>query len=252
MASITIQDKNSYKDFDALLVGRDISPPEIKDICVDIPYKNGDICFTYVNSEKPVYNTRTLTYTFEFVDYPKSMLRKKITMFENWIMNSGECEIYDDSDMTYHFRSRPISCKEAESGFKCTVTVTFKAYPFRISENYANATWDNFCFETDYLNPLEYKPSASGVSKKWFYNYGTNDICPGVEYIPDENVADAGQRQMIVCPDNGSGQPDYLFTTAVRESVDKLDGFVFHPGYNVFFVLHGTGTIRFKACEEVI
>lgn len=243
MASITINNKNSYTDFDALLIQRDISPPDIKDVYVDIPYLNGDICFTHINNNKPTYNTRPLTYTFEFVDYPKTALRKKVTLFENWIMSSGECEIYDDTDVKYHFvKARPVNCKEAESGFKCTVTVTFKTYPFRVSENYSNAEWDNFCFDTDYLNPAEYVKVENKTTSCHFYNYGINDICPEVEFVPDENSS----FDYVVLSN------PYSAPITINRNTTKLNGFVLKPGANEFALISGAGTIRLKACEEVI
>lgn len=238
MASITINQKNSYKDFDALLTGRDVSPPEIQDVSVDIPYKNGDLCFTYLNG-KPVYNMRTLTYTFDFVDYPKTALRKKITLFENWIMSSGECEIYDEADLIYHFKARPISCKESESGFKCTVTVTFKAYPFKISSDYANAKWDDFCFETDYLNPRDYELTQGETIA--FYNYGINDIVPKVTLVTED--------WYCVIMDLGTTNNHYI-PKDTENSI--IDGLVFKPGLNEFVVSSGSGTLSFIAQEEVI
>lgn len=62
MSSITINGKNSYTDFGALLTSRSTPPPNIRDISATIPYRNGDICFTYQNGGKPTYDTRTLTY----------------------------------------------------------------------------------------------------------------------------------------------------------------------------------------------
>lgn len=242
MASVTINAKNTYIDFNALLIKRDISPPEIKDVPIDIPYRNGDICMTYINGNKPSYNPRTLTYDFEFVEYPKTKLRDKITLFENWIMSCGECELYDDTDMRYHFiNARPISCKESESGFKCTVTVTFKAYPFRLSENYANATWDSFCFDTDYLNPTEYICKKSGSNTFRFYNYGLHDICPEAEYIK------SGSGTLTLYKTD-MGKP-----ITIAGNVKKLDGFILKPGLNEFYLSGNINAgIRLIACEEVI
>ena len=146
MSSITINGKNSYADFGALLTSRSTPPPSIRDISATIPYRNGDICFTYQNGGKPTYDTRTLTYKFVFMDCPKTALRKAVADFENWILSAGECDLYDDAEI-YHYKARAISCTESEKGYHVEVTATFKAQPYKLSDDFSDKGFDDFSFE---------------------------------------------------------------------------------------------------------
>lgn len=156
MSGLTINDRNTWDDFGALLNSRDISPPEIQNITEEIPFADGEIDFTYMDG-KVHYKPRSLVYIFEFVEYPKTKLRNKVTAFENWIFSLGVCNIYDEDVDGWYYIARPISCKESESGFICKVTVTFTAAPKRRK------------IGTTIMTVAEFTPAANTSEYVWFY-----------------------------------------------------------------------------------
>ena len=248
MASITINGKNSYDDFNALLTKRSISPPSIINISETLPYSDGDVCFTYQNGGRPNYSTRTLTYTFEFVDYPKDKLRDDVTRFENWIFRNGICELYDDSDF-YHFTARPISCSESEKGFKCEVTVKFTAQPFKRSDDFSDCPFDEFNFATDCMNQSVISISASSNMEKTLnvYSYADRPIRPRLSYKKTgSSIGQAGFTKLKV---NGETIDNNCYHETENEF--DLDEFVLEPGLNSVSV-SGFGTLTIRLVEEVL
>ena len=251
MASIKINGKDSYDDFNALLTKRSISPPTIRDISETIPYRNGDICFTYQNG-KPAYDTRSLTYTFEFVDYPKEKLRADITAFENWILNQGVCEIYDSSDF-YHYFARPLSCKESEKGFKCEVTVSFNAQPYKRSDDFSDIPFDEFNFNSDYLNPTEITLNAVVLGNHQppaelkIYSYADRPIRPRLSYRKSADDTDKQGFTSFWC--NGNEISDNCYRETENEF--EIDGVVLEPGVNTLNA-YGYGSLTVRLVEEVL
>lgn len=252
MSSITINGKNSYKDFDALLTARSSPPPAIKDISVTIPYRSGDICFTYQNGGKPAYEARTLTYTFLFVGFPKQNLRKRVSEFESWILKAGECIVYDSADI-YYYKARPVSCKESEKGYRIEVTVTFKAQPYKISPDYSDIGFDNFNFETDYLNQTAMTLTANqqaphapaGVLE--VYSYADRPIRPRLSYKRSENDTEGVGFTYFEL--NGEEVKANVYRKTEKDF--DLDELVLKPGLNVL-AAYGFGALTLKLYEEVL
>ena len=240
MTSITWNGKNSYDDFEATIKTYNHGYPTKNNYIMQVPYSSAVIDFTPMQKES--YSTRELNYTFNIIDPDIQKLHKKVTAFTNWILQGNSFDPLYDISKQYHFMAKAISCTPKFNHFVCELEVSFIALPYRISENYSNAEWDNFCFETDYLNPAEYTKVENKTTSCHFYNYGINDICPEVEFVPDENSS----FDYVVLSN------PYSAPITINRNTTKLNGFILKPGANEFALISGAGTIRLKACEEVI
>lgn len=132
--SVIIGEHDSYYDFDASMKEREIGEPKKKSIKETVPFSNKIYDFTQINGEI-YWEERILTYVFEIMaDSPMELERKKQD-FKKWIMNIHEEELHDPYIEDYHFVATfdEMSCDDSEIE-KSTITVTFTAYPYMISD----------------------------------------------------------------------------------------------------------------------
>lgn len=252
MSSITINGKNSYTDFGALLTSRSTPPPNIRDISATIPYRNGDICFTYQNGGKPTYDTRTLTYKFVFMDCPKTALRKTVADFENWILSAGECDLYDDAEI-YHYKARAISCAESEKGYHVEVTATFKAQPYKISDDFSDKGFDDFSFENDCLNltnmtltAIKMAPHAPmGVLRIYLYS----DVPIKPRLIYRRSADDTDKVGFTYFQNNNIDISEKVYRPT--EKPFDMDELILQPGLNTLSA-YGFGSLTLSLHEEVL
>lgn len=239
MTSITWNGKNSYDDFGAAIKTYNHGYPAKNNYIVQVPFSSAVIDFTPMQKES--YSTREIKYTFNIIDPDILRLHNKVVAFTNWILEGNSFEPLFDISNRYHFMAKSLTCVPTFNHFVCELEVTFISLPYRISENYANAKWDNFCFDTDYLNPAEYICKKSGSNTFHFYNYGLHDICPEAEYIK------SGSGTLTLYKTD-MGKP-----ITIDDNVKKLDGFILKPGINEFYLSGNINAgIRLIACEEVI
>lgn len=133
---LRISDKYSYDDFGASVSQRETEYPEKKSIRETVPFSNITYDFSAINGEV-YWQERTLKYVFELTANSPEELEDAKTEFANWIMNVFEENIHDPFIPDYHFVGtfEKIATEDDEGLDKTTLTVTFKAYPFKIANN---------------------------------------------------------------------------------------------------------------------
>lgn len=131
---LVIGDKASYDDYEASIAFRDISQPEKKVIKETIPFSNRVYDFSAINGEL-YWDERDLSYAFEIIADNPVELEEKKARFLAWVMNVINEEIYDPFIEEYHFLGTYDSAEieDDESIEKTTITVNFKAYPYKIA-----------------------------------------------------------------------------------------------------------------------
>lgn len=249
MSGLTINDRNTWDDFGALLNSRDISPPEIQNITEEIPFVDGEIDFTYMDG-KVHYKPRSLVYIFEFVEYPKTKLRNKVTAFENWIFSLGVCNIYDEDVDGWYYIARPISCKESESGFTCKVTVTFTAAPKRRK------------IGTIIMTVAEFTPAANTSEYVWFYagdrlyynSIGSTDIFDIKNISADKKIITA----TINVTNWDKGVAKIQVPSFIEQVLARIDGNILTPSITLdsqYYYIVGSGhhvlSLTFTAYSQV-
>jgi hypothetical protein len=130
---LTIGNKSSYDDFEANVSERRIGSPKKKIIKDTVPFSNVTHDFSKIDGEL-YWEERTLEYIFEIdADTPEELEEKKID-FKTWVMNVFEEELHDPFIEDFHFIAtfEDIDFDDSEIE-KTTITVTFSAYPFMLS-----------------------------------------------------------------------------------------------------------------------
>ncbi len=131
---LRIGNQYSYDDYQASVMKRSIEAPKKKSVKETIPYSNMTYDFSSINGET-YWEERQLSYVLEIVaDTPEELENLKIE-FQNWVMNVMNEELYDPFITGHHFVATfsDISFEDEEDIEKTTVTVTFTAYPYQIS-----------------------------------------------------------------------------------------------------------------------
>lgn len=131
---LIIGDKASYDDFSASMASRKIGNPKKKSITATVPYSNVTYDFSKINGEL-YWEQRPLEYVFEIIASTPEKLEELKTDFSAWVMNVLNEEIHDPFIPEYHFVGTfdDISFADEETLDKTTVTVKFKAYPYKIA-----------------------------------------------------------------------------------------------------------------------
>lgn len=138
---LIINDKASFDDFLASLSSRNIHLPIKKSIKETVPFSNKTYDFSGINGEL-YWEERELEYVFEIIALTPEELEERKQIFANWIMNVVEAEIHDPFISDYHFIGTfdDFDVDDDDGLNKTTITVKFKAYPYKIA-NYAR-TYD--------------------------------------------------------------------------------------------------------------
>ncbi len=125
--------KRSYDDFEANVKEREVTAPKKKSIKETVPFSNKTYDFSKINGEI-YWNERELTYVFEITANSPEELEDKKQAFTDWIMNINDEKIFDPFISDYHFIGSfdDIDFDDSEIE-KSTITVTFSAYPYMIS-----------------------------------------------------------------------------------------------------------------------
>ena len=240
--SITFQDKNSYKDFNLTLSSKDVASAERKIVSVEIPYNNTPLSFDFSNIYgKPIYNSRTLSYTFSITEKTEKDLFDKYREVRNWLLSQGVSELCDHDYPDYHFEAR---CNKVSSLTRIgkttgTIQAEFTANPFMISIDFGSIIWDNIIFDIDNINLIDY-PSANtaqGVTYE-VYNFSKNSITP--------KFTVTGTTGLLNCYLNSI---QHVFTSDVIDV--EVDGFTLKSGKNILH-LQGVGTLAINMIEEVL
>lgn len=131
---LIIGDLASNDDFGASVALRNIGTPAKKKITKSVPFSNVVHDFTNINGEI-YWENRTLEYVFEMVAESPEALENMKTAFSGFVMNVIEEEIHDPFIPDFHFIGTfdGIAYADEEHELKTTATVTFSAYPYKIS-----------------------------------------------------------------------------------------------------------------------
>lgn len=232
ICGIIKNNKHSYNDFGLKILRREFNPPSKKKIKEILPFMNGSYDFSLLYGED-VYEERSIKYVFDFRYKDKIDFFNKKTAITDWLLNSSKEPLHDDLIPGYYFIAE---CEDSivfsEGYIDCEVTVTFKAYPFKVSIlQDGHDIWDEFNFELDMVQSTKFE--IENIKNIQLYNNGAIGINP-----------------TVICSSNMEiikGNTAYKFNAGESKSWSfKLD-----KGLNNL-IIKGTGTIEFKWYKEVL
>lgn len=176
---LIIGDKASFDDYEASLATRNIGMPTKKSIKETVPFSNVTYDFSAIGGEL-YWEERELEYVFEIIAATPEKLEELKTAFASWVMNVQGEEIHDPFIPDYHFVGTfdDIEFDDEESLDKTTVSVTFKAYPYKIAN----------------LPRVFEKVYPAGNINATFYieNNSSHRIFPKITFVSDNPSADNG------------------------------------------------------------
>lgn len=126
---ITVNGKHSYHNYGLKMLKRSIGSAPKDDYTERVPYSSVTHDFSRLCGS-PTYGERTLSYTFEFMDFRDVWAEDKLFAVINWLHFSGRVDLYDDMLPNHHFEVREpaVSWTVNHRGIY-TITVNFKANP---------------------------------------------------------------------------------------------------------------------------
>lgn len=130
---ITIDSVSSYVAYGASVRERNIGAPKKKSIRETVPFSNKVYDFTSIHGEI-YWEDRDLEYIFEILGSSLEEMEIAKSKFLSWIMNVENEKIQDTFTPDYHFVGTfdSVSIDDSEIE-KTTISVVFKAYPYRIA-----------------------------------------------------------------------------------------------------------------------
>lgn len=126
---ITINDKNSFVDFNIYIAEKKIEPPNKQSIVERVPFQQGFYDFSNMLGF-PTFEDRTIMYKFDIVAEDLESEKNKIL---NWLFNVNNANIYDDDIQNYHFKGSFYDYSYDEDENYAELTVVFLCYPFKIA-----------------------------------------------------------------------------------------------------------------------
>lgn len=183
MRGIAFNGQHSYTDLGLTIASKNIGNPSKLKRKERVPFSNTDYDFSGIYGGQE-YTERELTYTFNVLGYQDNkdyFTTKKIEAL-NWLMSANKKgKLTDDTIEGYHFLAEVEDSVELiENEAAGTLTATFTAYPFKISDHCeGDDIWDTFNFLLDYAQVTEF--NVSGATTVTLYNNGANNISPTIQ-----------------------------------------------------------------------
>lgn len=163
LRTFVFENVNALERFDIFIDTVQYGTPAKNEHVKSLPYMSGEYDMDKIIGY-PTYAPRTIIYTCQLIEESSSALEEIVTALENWLMRPIEGVLQDTATPTYHFKAKCISIVPAESGEFAEVTITFKAYPFKIKNTSVDAVrWDDINFEHDVFMQTQYEIVKSGT-----------------------------------------------------------------------------------------
>lgn len=216
---LVIGTKGSYSDFRQCIASRTIGIPKKRSIKENIPFKNGSYDFSAINGEV-TYEERDITYTFDIIGINMEDVEKQKRELLEWLMSVQDSDIHDPYIVGYHFHGSYDSFSWSENWEQCELSVTFKVYPYLISDSSIRKSFN----------------LISGDNDIKIFNGGSHKIVPTI----------TTNQNLIIKKGNDS------FSIGVGTFTDNI--FMLEKGSNELTVTsqNQTATIEFEFLEEVI
>lgn len=229
---IDFNDKNSFDDFDLVIINKELSPPPKLKIKQSVPFMQGSYDFSLINGEQ-TYEERELIYNFHLEETSKEMLNIKKIQLLDWLMNTnGKLKLFDESIVGYYFIAECEEVKFNEKDFHSILATKFSAYPFKISESdEGDPYWDPINFLTDTMQRLQYTVINSLQIN--IINQSVISIAPKITSSTNMQIK---MRNI---------------TLNVIAGTNKDSRFLLLPGTNELEII-GTGSISFSFFREVL
>lgn len=223
--------KHSYNDFGLTIRDNFSTTSKKQKVTATIPFMNGSYDFSKLYGDE-IYEEITLTYVFNLRASSKIDLDIKKIQISDWLLDGLKSEFYDETLPGYHYLAECQQLNFEDEVFFSTVTATFIAYPFKISNLCeGHDIWDEFNFELDYAQQTAFV--VSGVYNADIYNPSSKSVVPEVICSSDIEVITDGIT--------------YKFTSGTTKDYR----FKLNKGANQL-TIKGNGEIEFKFRKEVL
>lgn len=223
--------KHSYDDFGLTIRDNFSTTAKKQKITATIPFMNGSYDFSKLYGDE-VYEEITLTYVFNLKATSKIALEIKKTQISEWLLDGLKSEFFDETIPGYHYLAECQTLNFEDEIFFSTVTATFVAYPFKISNLYeGHDIWDGFNFELDYAQQTAF--TITNPTDITLYNPSAISIAPTVICTSDMKVQMNDTTYSFVA----GTTKDYRFKLAKGEN---------------HMTITGQGDIEFKFRKEVL
>lgn len=116
--------RHTADDWGLVMTSKVIGTPAVKEKIVDLADRDGVLDFTDALLGVPAYNTRELSFNFEYLDSP-SEWTSLFTEIRNFL-HGRRLKIFEPDDLEYYYLGR-VSVSDASGGLVKAFSVTVKA-----------------------------------------------------------------------------------------------------------------------------
>lgn len=230
MLGIQFNNKHSWKDIGLTIKSKKIGFPSPNIITDSVPFLNGIYDFSKIYGEIS-YGERVLKYVFNIIGFDKIDMNFLKIKVANWLKTAENKILKDDSIVGYYFLGKVTNLDFVEKNSIGEIEVEFTCYPFKFRDELeGDLTWDNFNFELDVLQQVEF--DIKDGREVILYNFSSRKIYPRIITDSDFELI-KGNTIYILYPQS-----------------EKFK-FALEVGENKFYVI-GNGTIKFEFSKEVL
>ncbi|MBX7280766.1 hypothetical protein [Clostridium chauvoei] len=170
--------KHSFRDYGLIIKSKYISIPGKEKISERVPFSNYNYDFSRLYGEE-IFKDREIQYIFNLICNSKEELYSKGDKVIEWLYDNKNFKLYDDDIKGYYFLAECLSIDYKELSTFWEITVNFKAYPYKIRVyNEGLIPWDDFNFETDYLQETNF--FIDGTKEIKLINSSSKKIIPEI------------------------------------------------------------------------
>ena len=189
-------------DMNVVMHSKIIKSSSKKKIKDSVPFMNDSYDFsTVATNGEIVYNEREITITLGLPANSKEGLQTLYSIIIEWLVDVGRCNLVFDDRPDYYYLAEVENSTTLDQVMEFgKLTVTFVAYPFITSVDYAGSEkWDTFNFELEYMQDVEFDIVGSRTVS--IYNSGRS-ICPLVNCSANMTISNNGYSSNLVVGDN--------------------------------------------------
>lgn len=202
--------RHTADDWGLVMTSKVIGVPAVKEKIVNLADRDGVLDFTDGLLGVPAYNTRELSFNFEYLDSP-SEWTSLFTEIRNFL-HGRRLKIFEPDDLNYYYLGR-VTVGEPSGGLVKAFSVTVKADTWKYKSTGETTVTRAVVANKTIILPNDWRPVSPTITTTGAVTFSFNDVNysiagAGTFQFPKIRLAHGENRITIV---NGSGEITFKY-----------------------------------------
>ena len=157
----TGETRHTARDWDLVMSKKLIGTPKLKYKSVTLPDRSGDLDYTDALYGVPLYDNRSLDFTFEYLNAPDRW-RETFDDIRNFL-HGQKMKVYDPDDLDYYYTGR-VEVGNPSGGLVKIFDVSVSANPWKLRQYGATVVTLTAAANTDFVLVNDWKPVVPSIT----------------------------------------------------------------------------------------